>query len=386
MPTPLPAAATYGAAFLDAIQRSRPSTNRRGSAVWTAFADGLAKMIVRSDEVAVKTYQDHTPDAQGAALDEFLAARRVPFSRFDASKARGVLTLARQTTGAGAGYVPAGYEVRVAYKGKSVTFTTLANRVVGSTDTLVDCDVEASVAGVDSNIGTASTGVEATGQPAPLFDTTLKPLQLTGAGGSPAETDAELVHRYQLWQRARKGGLAASIAFGALSVNGVKRVALASFRDEHFGSMGAVYVGDQGFNGNDTLVKAVTPALESWRAFGPALPVRPMRGSDLSITATAYMARDLTRYNELAIVEAMRREVIAYFASRPDPYSYDLSTISGRIARGHDEIVRVSIASPTTSWLSRIGPAYLLTQGLPALLQCWRTDASLLNFTLAGPQ
>lgn len=378
----LPSAAEYESIFLDALQRRRPSLNRRDNAAIKHLANALSKMIVRSDEAAVATLADGTLEAEGPALDAYVA-RRGPVRRFAASKARGVVTLSRATIAAGAGPIPAGLEVRVPYQGRSVVAATRAAGAIGSTATSITLEVEALEAGAEANTGTVVSGLALTGAPAALFDATIRPTSIALSGGSPVESDVELRERQRLWERARQRGTAPAIAYGALTVNGVKRVVLAEMNDAHLGARAIAYVGDRDWNHTTPMLNEVATALEAWRAWGYPIEVRGITSADVAVTAALVMARSLANYNELELMASARSQIDAYFDSRRDPYAYDRTMLSGRIGRANDEISRVILEAPAASVPSPLARGAVWVDGYPTVLTRYR--AGVVTLALQGP-
>jgi hypothetical protein len=296
------------------------------------------------------------------------------------------MTFARATFAAGAGEVTAGTEIRVPYNGKSYVFVVRENTPIASTELSIAVDVDAQQAGAASNVGTVSSALALTGNPAPLFDPTLLPTSVTVAGGADGEDDPELRTRQRLYERGKRGGLAASVAYGALSVNGVKHVVLATMRDPHRGVLSAVYVGDINWDSTQSLRDDVAVALEDWRAWGASSDVRGIAQTDVPIIATMQMIEPIAFYDVNALRTAGVQACVDYFDRRKDPYAYDLSMLKGRIARVNDEVASVVLAAPTAGVSSPLSPSELKTTGrLPSVLTRYRTKRSIITVDVEGP-
>jgi hypothetical protein len=382
-----PRASELTAEFLQVAQtKGGLRINTRNLSVWSVLGAGMAQMAVRTNLLAVEKFDDATLErASGTGLDEYCSARG-PVRRFDPRKSRGPMTFARPTTGAGGGDVTAGTEIRVPFNGKSYVFTVREDTAIKSSELTVTVDVEAQQPGAASNVGTVSAALALTGLPAPLFDTTLAPTSVTVAGGADGEEDAELRTRQRLYERGKRGGVAAAVAYGALSVNGVKHVVLAHMRDPHRGVLSAVYVGDVNWQSTQDMRDEVAVSLEDWRAWGPSTDVRGIAQSDVPVSATMQMLQPIAFYDINGLRTAGVQAVVDYFERRKDPYAYDLSMLKGRLARVNDEVSSVVLAAPLVGVPSPLTPSALKIAGrLPSTLTRYRTSRSLVTVDVEGP-
>jgi hypothetical protein len=167
-------------------------------------------------------------------------------------------------------------------------------------------------------------------------------------------------------------------------VGGVKHVVPVVYSDPNLGSKGLVYIADELWNSNDVMAEEVTSALESWRAFGPSLPVRLISTTSLSVSATVKMSRRLSAYNQASLRLLFERQVAKFFAEKPDPYSYDLNLLAGFVARAHDEVSRVVIHSPVSDVASPLTPAAIEYSGLPTVLTRYNAPQENVTIQLEG--
>ncbi len=377
----LPRAADYVSVFFDELSA------RLGSAVdlsegsqWDALGGAMAQMFVRSNRVQMEAFDAHTREtASGTDLDDY-CSKRGPITRFAASKAKGICEWQRLTAGYGATKIEAGHQIRAPYKGKTYVFEVLGTKSVGAAALSVVADVQAILAGPESNVGQQSAGVVNLD---PLDDPTLLPFVMLVSGGAPAETDDELRYRQRLYEQSVERGTTAAIELGALMVPGVKKVVLAMRDDAHLGGQGRIYVGDRDWYTSDTMIRDVAASLESYRGLR-SISVGGMLNSDVTIEGTLEMARPLAAYDAEDIRLTAVKRIVEYFDNRKTPYEYSVASLIGRIERAHDEAVRATLTAPATSTTNPLSAAALAIGGFPLTLTRYRTNASLINLEIKG--
>jgi hypothetical protein len=382
----LPTVSEYVNLFLDGAQRRLGvAIDRTEGSAWDKIAHGFASALRRSDLVAVRTVSKAFLDGcQGVDLDDY-CAKRGPVRRLKASKARARFSILRDVLTGGAGTIYEGTEIRVPYKSKSYVYVVKSSVNVAASSYGVLVDVEAVTAGSEYNVGSVASGVaKFTGEPSPIFDSNLTVSVGVVAGGSNDEKDEQLRYRQRLYEQARERATEAAIAYGAMSVGGVKHVVPVVYSDPNLGSKGLVYIADELWNSNDVMAEEVTSALESWRAFGPSLPVRLISTTSLSVSATVKMSRRLSAYNQASLRLLFERQVAKFFAEKPDPYSYDLNLLAGFVARAHDEVSRVVIHSPVSDVASPLTPAAIEYSGLPTVLTRYNAPQENVTIQLEG--
>jgi uncharacterized phage protein gp47/JayE len=383
----LPTTNVYVTAFINAVERNlgRAIDASEGS-TWDKLAGGIASMMRRSDAAVVRMFDKHILDrAIGDDLDTY-CRQRGPVRRFPPSKARGRMVMFRDSVANGGGLIEAGTEFRVAYKGRSVIFEVAYDHVVSSSAPSVTLAVEAQTAGSDSNVGLIVNGYEikATGLPSAIYDSNFYPVNMTVSGGSDTEKDELLRQRQRLYEQSRQKGTRAAIAYGAMLVPGVKHVVLASYDDPNMGARGVVYVGDENWQSSTEMQNEVAQMLEEWRVFGPSLNVYGTEQSNVEIQATVRMARELSRYNQASLRLALERKAVAYFAERIDPFSYDLTLLSGALAASNNEISGVSLTFPVSAIPSPLTREAIELSGFPSPLTAYRTEQVYTQFTIQG--
>lgn len=374
--------------FLSALQVSLGrKVDVRPLSRWNTLGAGIAQIGVRDNLVAVRAHAAAFLDtAEDTDLDTY-CARRGPVVRHAAAKAKGSYVLTRATAGGGAGTIYAGTEIRVpkAEDGRSYRFLATVDRSILSSALTVEIPCEAVDAGEASNVGTVTGGLALTGTPGPLFDTTLLPSSITVAGGYDVETDPELRERQRVYEQGRQKATMAAVIFGCLLVPQVKHVVAVNVRDPHLGSFCRVYIGDVNWESTETMLDDVATLLEAWRGMGPSCTVAAMTQSDVTVTATLRMARPIAFYDVNKVRAAAVKAVRDYFDARIDPYAYELAMIQGRLARVHDEVSSVTLASPVASATSPISPSAFAIGGLPSTLTRYRAPAENITIDVEGP-
>jgi len=384
-----PRASELTANFLEVVQvKGGYRIDTRPLSLWSVLGAGQAQMAVRTNLIATQTFDDNVLErTSGAKTDEYVTSRsRGVVSRFPAGKASGSMVFTRPTTGAGAGDIPKDTQIRVPYNGKGYVFVVREDTAIASSALNVTVNVEAQQAGADANVGTVSSALALNGLPTALFDATLVPTTVTVAAGTEAEADADLKFRYRLWERGKRGGVEAAVAYGALSVNGVKHAVLAKMRDPHVGTLSAIYVGDVNWQSTQELRDAVTNELDNWISWGASADVRGMSQVDVPIAGVLRMVEPVAFYDINALRTAGAQAAVDYFERRKDPYAYDLAMIQGRLARVNDEVASVVLTSPASGVVSPLTPSQLKAAGrMPAVLTRYRTSRSLVNIDVEGP-
>lgn len=383
-----PRASDLVSGFLDGVQvAGGAGIDRRNLSIWSVLGAGMSAMAVRANLVAAETFDASLLErCTDTTLDAFVASHSDGVvSRDPGRQAYGTSTFARPTTGAGGGTIYKDTQIRVPYNGKSYVFLVSADTPIANSALSVTVPVIAQQTGAASNVGTISSSLALPGLPAALFDTTLVPSSIAVAGGADAEEDDDLKTRFRLWSRGKRGGVAAAVAYGALTA-GVKRVVLAFVRDPHIGAIAAVYVGDVNWQSTPTMRDSVAAALEDWKAWGTCLDVRGMAQVDVPVTATLRMVQPVAFYDVSALRTAGAQAVIDYFDRRKDPYAYDLAMMQGRLARVDDEVSTVELRAPTLSVPSPLSPSVLKAAGaLPVTLNRYRTNRSIVTVDVEGP-
>lgn len=378
----LPRVTDYVSVFFDELRARLGSTvDLSEGSQWDALGGALGAMFVRSNKVQLEAFDAHTREtASGTDLDDY-CSKRGPIVRFPASKAKGICEWIRATAGFGATSVPAGHRIRAPYQGKTYVFEVLGTKGLGASELVVVADVQAILAGAESNVGQQSAGVVNLDT---LDDATLLPNVMLVSGGSPAETDDELRYRQRLYEQSFERGTLAAIELGALMVPGVKKVVLAMRDDAHLGGQGRIYVGDRDWYTSDTMLRDVAAKLEDFRGLR-SISVAGMLNSDVTIAGTLEMARPVAAYDAEEIRLAAVRRIVEYFDNRKTPYEYSVQSLAGRVERAHDEAVRATITSPATSTTNPLSATALAVSGFPAYLTRYRTHASLINIEIKGP-
>ena len=232
------------------------------------LVDGAAAMADRlvgyAARLAKATYLD------GALGDDLTAYAddRWSIQRMAAVKAYAQVTFTRATYAAGAGTIPAGFEVASARDARGVEqrFTTDAPAVFGPTTLSATVGAHAEVGGIAGNVG-AHQIIRVLGQ---AFDPTILVDNASQAvGGTEEESDEDLRERCRQFPQTIRRGTLAALEYGAKTVPGVAR---ATAVEDATGLL-TVYVTDLAGNSNASMVAAVAAELENWRAGGSSLSV-----------------------------------------------------------------------------------------------------------------
>jgi uncharacterized phage protein gp47/JayE len=377
----LPRPIDYVSIFLDElVAKLGTRVDTHEGSRWDALAGGIAQMAMRVNKVQVDGFDAHTREnAKGTDLDDY--CRSGPLRRLPSVASRGEATFARATFAYGATDIEAGHQIRVPFEGRSVVFEVRETTQVLPTALSVSVPIIAITPGADTNVGSVTSGIANIDT---LDDTTLLPTAVSVSGGANEELDDELRERQRFYEQSRQRGTRAAIALGALMVNGVKHVVVASRDDQHLGAEGVVYVADRDWVTTDTMIDEVTTSLEGYRGLR-ALSVRGMTNQDVTITGELEMMQALSAYNTATIRSAALQRILDYFDKRKAPFEYSLTSIAGRMERAHDEVMRATISDPTVSAVNPLSPTTIAISGFPATLTRYRTSAALVSLTIKGP-
>ena len=391
------------------------STDTLEGGNWDGFFGGLAQMLVRSDQITVASFDAQIldraiADPDTSVLDGYCRARSGGIvARLGAVPSRGVLALQRPTTGAGAGTIYTGLQIRAPYNGNSYVFTVATDTPWPSgAYNLANVPVVAQSGGSASNVGVVTSGLALTGAGGalPIFDPTIVPYNAVGyglrvGGGTDPETNSDLGERMRLYEQARRGATRAAVAFRALLAPGCKRVVTADCFDSTLGSYAAVYAGDINWSSLPAADNAVDPMLaavaasidgEAGRGFGCPVQVRGIASSYLTVTGIVTMARAISNYDLSALRLNASAQALKYFGARVSPYLFDVNMLANFVARISNEVdgvaltVTDSLGNPVTLVPSPLSPSQVeINGGLPGTLTRYASMASLINIDVQGP-
>lgn len=214
--------------------------------------------------------------ASGADLTALCHDRGV--DRNEGAQAVGVARFTRPTFTAGAGTIPAGFQVTTETdaSGKTITVTTDTDTTFGASDLTKDANCTCTVIDVVGNVdaGTITRMINI----ASLWDQTLTVTNPTRfARGAPSESDPDLRDRTRNFFLTQARGTIDALIYAAKTVPGVTRVSV--IVDDS--GIVKVYVADSEGNSNQAMADAVsaviegTPTLPAWRDAADIVQVIP---------------------------------------------------------------------------------------------------------------
>lgn len=240
-----------------------------------------------------------------------LAYDRLRLTRAAATAAVVPVTLARPSSAAGAGTVPAGAVFATAQDpatGERITFTLDQAVGFGATDLSATGTATCTITGTKGQIAAAAlTTIETS-----LFDgsiTVTNPER--SAGGNPEESDEALLVRCYTFATAQAKGTLGAIEFGAKTIPGVQR---ATALEELVAGLETgiidLYIGDSQGYSNSALVAAVAAIMDDWRAGGATVNTIGMIVDQIAVVLTCtWEPGAATDANKAAVVEAVINEI-----------------------------------------------------------------------------
>jgi hypothetical protein len=206
-----------------------------------------------------------------------------------------------------------------------------------------------------------------------------KPAPDVIGGGQDQETDPQVKSRVLVRPAQAEPGTKAGVYKGATTVPGIASAVPVEPGD----GTGLVFAGDQNFLLPSAMQQQVLTAMENWRAMGVPVGVKPFIVTTVQVTGTIYMQRDLSNYDQNALLNNAVNAVLDYFAtgrSRPDEYYPD--QISGAAGRANAETQSVVLSSPSGPQKRPADSSY----GGASQMNRYVVTAASISFKLAGPQ
>lgn len=313
--------------------------------------------------------------ATGKVLTD-MGLKRYNIARILDTHGAGTLTLTRTVGGAGE-TIWAGTRFRLT--GASPKwYRVTANTVVAGGATTKVVPIEAA----DIGPGVAVTVSDPTGTMVTiddeLEDQTWKVTALTCADGTLFESAPDYRSRVRKTRFLNRVGQEAQI-IAACDSAGAANVIL--FRsdyagDAYDGGLNYCYVGNSGFVGTPTLVKACTLALENARVEGDSMQVLPMAAGTVAIAATIYLNDSPRRFNLDRLTAIHTAAINQYMNGTSGTFAYALAGLEGAIIRNTPAVQRVVFTSPTADATVVVGAL----KNFPAVLTRYTVSSITLTY------
>lgn len=325
----------------------------------------------RRDEDLFNATRFHT--AQGEDLT-FLVKQRYGVDRYLDTNGVGFATIVRPAAGTG-GTVWAGTRITI-FGGAAKTYRTTSDRVVVSGQTSVLLEIEALVPGP----GTAASETENLRLDDELWDSTWTVASLDCADGTTFESSSQLIARVRKSRSDQRVGQVKAIEEACKAV-GAANVQV--FRSNYGGDaidggLNVVYVGDLGWQGSPSLVRACFLALRSVRVFGDHMQVLPMARVTLNPVIDVYLASSPALNDLERLYQIHRAAVIEYLGGVSGGFSFTKIGILSSLARPTPEVQHATVVNPAAD------VNVLTSNNFPAVLNRYVVGTVAIRYH--GPQ
>lgn len=272
------------------------------------------------------------------------------------------------------------------WKGTRILLTGANSRVYRVTadtpaltsDTMVVLPIEAE----DIGPGTAVVfGMDATGR-ARLYDTLKDPSWyvsgLDCGDGTLFEQAEAFRARIRRERIADRVGQSASI-IAACKAAGADNVVV--FRSDYAGDdfdygLNVCYVGNSGYTGTPTLVKACDLALRSVRVAGDSMQVLPMVPGTVAVVADVYLNDSPGKFDLTRLTNIHTAAINQYLNGPSGVFAYSIAGIRGAIIRNTPEVRNVDITPPSADATVVVGP----NKNFPAALTRYVVSSVILEY------
>jgi hypothetical protein len=343
------------------LQARRPTMLVNPGDVSDAEIGAMATLVdVSIGESAGRFRSTYLDGAVGSDLTDEAADRGT--DRILGIKAIGTVTLARPTTGVGAGTIPAGTTIASSpdETGAFATYTTDTAAVYGALDLTKDVAATCTLDGSEGNVGPG----QVTRILSSIFDPSITVNNAAlFVGGAPEESDPDLRDRAKGLFLTEARGTEAAVIFGAKTVPQVKRAS--AILDQPTGVV-TLYVSDSDGNANAAMIAAVAAVMPQWapidsivNVVGATLLIQPV---DIGLTVRAGIdiaglidrVRDaiVSRLNLLNPGDTLYRDMISAAARAVDQQNIlqvAVNVPAANVVPAATEVIRTDISSISTS-------------------------------------
>ncbi len=292
-----------------ALQARRPTMIINQGDVSDAFLAGAATMVDASIGENAKRFRAVFLDgAEGDDLTQ--RASDSGTDRFSGAPAIGSVVLARASSSAGAGTIPAGFLVgsEPDTTGAFSTYTLDSPAVFGALDLTKTVTVTCTKDGPQGNVAATTVTRMLGGDVGAAFDPSItvnNPVLF--AGGANEESDEDLRARAKSDFLNQVRGTDSAIETGARTVKQVKRVSVS----EDSTGAATLFVSDADGNSNAAMVALVQAVLPDWEAVGSIITVV---GASLLVVAVDVSLTVRAGVDVAAIVDKVRSAIVSRLA------------------------------------------------------------------------
>jgi len=296
----------------------------------------------RRDEDLFNATKFHT--AQGEDLT-FLVKKRYGIDRYLDTNGQGTALLSRPTNAAGAGTIWAGTRISI-FGGSAKVYRTTADVVVEASSYYANLPIESITPGP----GCAAEETENLRLEDVLWDTSWTVSSLNCKDGTTYESAAALVARVRKTRTDLRVGQVKSIkdACKAVGADNVQVFRSNYGGDALDGGLNVVYVGDLGWQGSPSLVKACFLALRSVRVLGDHMQVLPMTRVTLNPVIDVYLATAPALNDIENLYQIHRAAVTEYLGGVSGGFSFTKIGILSSLARPTPEVQRAVVVTPAS--------------------------------------
>lgn len=321
----------------------------------------------RRDEDLFNATRFHT--ARGEDLTN-LVLERYGVQRYLDTNGVGYASIARPTAGT-AGTIWAGTRITV-IGGNPKSFRTVRDVTVQAATTHVQLDIEALVPGPGTGV-TTSSDLRLDDS---LWDPTWTVLNVDCADGTTFESAASLIARVRQGRADQRVGQEKAIQDACKAV-GAANVQV--FRSNYGGDaldggLNVVYVGDLGWQGSPSLVRACFLALRSVRVFGDHMQVLPMNRVTINPVIDVYLATAPALNDIERLYQIHREAVIEYLGGVSGGFSFTKIGILSALIRPTPEVQHTTVVTPAAD------VTVLVNNSFPAVLSRYVVGSVALRY------
>lgn len=272
----------------------------------------------------------------------FLVKERFGIDRYLDSNGSGTAILSRPVGGT-SGTVWAGTRITI-FGGSPKTYRTIGDKVVPASSTSVSLNIEALVPGP----GTGASTITDLRLDDELWDPSWMVASLSCNDGTSFESAAALIARVRQTRADQRVGQVKSIE-DACKIVGASHVQV--FRSDYGGSasdggLNVVYVGNLGWEGSPSLVRACFLALRKVRVLGDHMQVLPMTRVILNPVIDVYLATAPALNDLESLYQTHREAVIEYLGGVSGGFSFTKIGILSALIKPTPEVQRATVVTP----------------------------------------
>lgn len=321
----------------------------------------------RRDEDLFNATRFHT--AQGEDLTS-LVRDRYGVERFLDTNGTGTAIISRPTGGS-SGTVWAGTRITI-FGGSPKTYRTTSDKFVSSESTSALLNIEALVPGP----GTGATTTSDLRLDDSLWDPTWTVGSLECSDGESFEPASSLIARVREGRTNQRVGQEQAIKDACKAV-GAANVQV--FRSNYGGDaldggLNVVYVGNLGWQGSPSLVKACFLALRSVRVLGDHIQVLPMARVTLNPVIDVYLATAPALNDIERLYQIHREAVIEYLGGVSGGFSFTKIGILSSLIKPTPEVQRATVVTPASD------VTVLIDNNFPAVLNRYVVGTVALRY------